>query len=87
MTIQTSVFYDDDLTSIDIRLLEYIRAETTHGAKRFDYRKVATQINVRSWETVSLHVGKLIRCELLRVDPEIRGIELTDRAKDLIGND
>lgn len=83
-TIQTKAFYDDNLSSIDVKLLDVVKNETMHGAKRFDYRKLAEKIGVRSWDTVSTHVGRLIRIGLIEVDYSVSGIQLTERAKALM---
>lgn len=86
-SIQTKVFYDDNLTSVDVKLLEVISKETVTGAKRFDYRKLAVQVGVKSWDTVARHIGRLIRTGLIHVDYNVSGIELTDRGKEILHTD
>ena len=74
-----------DANGVDIRLLAIVYARTKDGAaRRFNFRELGRLVGVTSWETVSRHVGRMIRAGVFEVVPEVGGIRVSERAREMI---
>ena len=78
-----SIFREAD--GVDIRLLAIVYARTKDGtARRFNFRDLGRIVGVASWDTVSRRVGRMIRAGVFEAVPEVGGIRVSERAREMI---